>query len=75
MAPLSYEKLPADLVESCFNQITSTEIKAPATRSLTLGSFDISEMMQEIKLRRLSSPEQIAQTMTADEFINSTDLA
>jgi hypothetical protein len=32
-------------------------------------------MMQEIKLRRLSSPEQITQTMTADEFINSTDLA
>ena len=53
MVPKSYDNLPADLVESCFQKITEKEIKAPVSRNLLVSAFDFSEMSQEIRLRQI----------------------
>ncbi len=44
MVPKSYDKLPEGLVQKCFEAITDREIKAPITRNLVKGSFDLYEM-------------------------------
>ena len=53
MVPNSYENLPKDLVESCFNSITEREIVAPKSRNLLVSSFNLNEMNDDIRLRQL----------------------
>lgn len=75
MVPNSYDRLPPDLVESCFQKITEKEIKAPVSRNLLVSPFDINEMNQDVRLRQIRQCEEGSSgEMSAEEFSLTTDL-
>ncbi len=41
MVPESYDQLPEGMVEALFYKITSHEIKAPVTRDLINGNYEL----------------------------------
>ena len=41
MAPESYDSLPPGFVEGIFHKVTEQEIKAPVTRDLFAGDYDL----------------------------------
>ena len=79
MVPKSYENLPEGLVQRCFESITNREIKAPVTRNLVQGQFDLQETLSEVSLRLLNSAERQSELgsqnqMSETEFISTTQL-
>ena len=41
MAPESYDHFPEGMVEAVFHKVTQHEIKAPVTRDLVVGDYDL----------------------------------
>ena len=56
MVPESYDQLPEGMVEAVFHRITDLEIKAPVTRDLVVGDYDLNCGQQDIDYRLLSVP-------------------
>ena len=56
MVPESYDQLPEGMVEKLFYKITSHEIKAPVTRDLINGNYELACGQQEISQRTVTAP-------------------
>ena len=55
MVPESYENLPEGLIEAVFRRITDQEIKAPVSRDLFAGNYDLSCGQFEIDFRTVNA--------------------
>ena len=51
MVPKSIETLPAAFIERMFNNITASEIRAPTTRDIRKGAFELYSFTGEINHR------------------------
>ena len=79
MVPESYERLPEGMVEALFNKITEHEIKAPVTRDLINGSFDLKCGVSEISQRTVTSNLDLnsfetKETLSEADFLSTADL-
>ena len=79
MVPESYERLPEGMVEALFNKITEHEIKAPVTRDLINGQFDLNCGVSEINQRTVNSSVDLNSYEAHDQlsetdFLSTADL-
>jgi hypothetical protein len=71
IVPKSFETLPKGFVEDVFNKVTRNEIKAPVTRDLVKGAFEL-QVFDEIKLRTINGNNQTS--LSESEFLSTSDL-
>ena len=55
MAPESYDKFPEGMVEAIYHKVTQHEIKAPVTRDLVVGDYDLNCGQFEIDIRTINA--------------------
>lgn len=72
MVPISYPNFPKGFVEKMFHAITASEIRAPTTRDIRKGAFDLYSFTGELNHRLLNAGE--CQMMSIEEFISTSDL-
>ena len=74
MVPESYDRLPEGMVEQVFHKITQQEIKAPVTRDLYNGEYELACGTQEITYRTVMANEPGNSHLTEAEFFATSDL-
>ena len=75
MVPESYERLPEGLVESVFHRITNSEIKAPVSRDLFGGNYDLTCGQFEIDFRTVNATMKDSnQALSENDFLSTSDL-
>lgn len=81
MAPESYDNLPEGFVDQVFHKVTDNEIKAPLTKFLTKGSFQLEYFKADIAFR-LTLANQASvdgkinnSCLTENEFLSTSDLS
>ena len=72
MVPKSIETLPSAFIERMFNNITASEIRAPTTRDIRKGAFELYSYTGEINHRLIQAGE--VQNMSVEEFLSTGDL-
>lgn len=75
MVPESYDNLPEGMVEAVFHKVTQQEIKAPVTRDLVAGEYDLNCGQFEIDFRTLNSTHGYQSVaLTETDFLSTADL-
>lgn len=74
MVPESYETLPEGMVEQLFHKITSQEIKAPVTRDLYSGEYELACGLQEITYRTVMANDPGDAPLSESDFLSTSDL-
>lgn len=75
MVPESYEQLPEGMVESVFDTITQSEIKAPITRDMFGGEYEVSCGLQEITYRTVMATGDVNEgCLSESDFLSTSDL-
>jgi len=74
MVPESYDKLPEGMVEGVFQKITKNEIKAPITRDLIKGFYELACGQQEIAQRTVTAVDPGDFPLSESELLSTADL-
>lgn len=76
MAPESYDKFPEGMVEAVYHKVSQHEIKAPVTRDLVTGDYDLNCGQFEIDIRTINAPRgnDNKSPLSDNDFLSMADL-
>ena len=72
--PDAYDRLPDGMVEDVFHKVTNQEIKAPITRDLYSGDYELNVGLKDIDQRTVMANGNYEGALSDSDFLSTSDL-